>query len=392
MYSILKDIKILDLSRLLPGALCSMMLADMGAEVLKVEDTSQGDYMRWMPPMVNELSAYFLLTNRNKKSMKLDLKAPKGKEIFLKLVKQYDVVLESFRPGVMDRLGLGYEVLRKENPGIVYCALSGYGQDGPYRDLVGHDINYIALGGILSSTGTEEGKPTIPSIQIADIGVGSLMSSIGILSALMHQRATGKGLFVDVSMLDGVVFWMHLAFAEFFTTGKLPKPGNEMLTGKFPCYNVYETKDKRYIAIGALEAKFWATLCTAVKRPDLIEHQYATGTKREEVIGELRRIFEGKDKDEWVALFGEHDICFAPVSTLDEVYKDGQLMHREMFFEMDHPTDGRIKQIKSPLKYVGAGKKQDVPAPAYGRHTEDILRDLGYTDQSIERFHEEGVI
>jgi crotonobetainyl-CoA:carnitine CoA-transferase CaiB-like acyl-CoA transferase len=392
MYAVLEGLKILDLSRLLPGALCSMMLADMGAEVLKIEDTSKGDYMRWMPPMVKELSAYFLLTNRNKRSMKLDLKAPQGREIFLKLVKQYDVVLESFRPGVMDRLGLGYEALRKENQGIVYCALSGYGQEGPYRDLVGHDINYIALGGVLSSTGTEQGQPTIPSVQLADIGVGSLMSAIGILSAIIHQRATGKGLFIDVSMLDGVVFWMHLAFAEFFTTGNLPKPGHEMLTGKFPCYNVYETKDNRYVAVGALEAKFWATLCTAIERPALIEHQYATGKKREEVIGELREIFRSKGKDEWVALFKNHDICFAPVNTLDEVYEDEQLNHRRMFLEMDHPSDGRIKQINSPLKYVGAEEKHDVPAPAYGEHTDEILRQLGYTDQAIEKLHNDGIV
>jgi len=392
MYSILEGVKILDLSRLLPGAMCSMMLADMGADVLKVEDTSQGDYMRWMPPMVNEVSAYFLLTNRNKKSMKLDLKAPQGKEIFIKLVKQHGVVLESFRPGVMDRLGLGYEVLKKENPGIVYCALSGYGQDGPYRDLVGHDINYIALGGILSSTGTEEGGPSIPSVQIADIGVGSLMSSIGILSAIINQKTTGKGCFIDVSMLDGVVFWTQLAFAEYFSSGKSPKPGNEMLTGKFPCYNVYQTKDNRYIAVGALETKFWATLCTAIGRTDLIEHQYATGEKNNEVIKELKNIFLKMDKDEWVDLFSDKDICFAPVNTLDEVYKDAQLKYRRMFFEMDHLSDGKIRQIKLPLKYADICEKADFPAPLYGEHTDGILRDLDYVDQDIERLREQGII
>jgi len=392
MYSILEGVKILDLSRLLPGALCSMMLADMGAEVLKIEDTSQGDYMRWMPPMVNELSAYFLLTNRNKKSMKLNLKAPQGKEIFLKLVKQHDVVLESFRPGVMDRLGLGYEVLKKENPAMVHCALSGYGQDGPYRDLVGHDINYIALGGILSSTGTEEGKPTIPSVQIADIGVGSMMSAIGILSAIIRQKTTGKGVFVDISMLDGVAFWMHLAFAEYFATGKLPQPGNEMLTGKFPCYNVYKTKDGKYVAIGALEAKFWASFCDTINEPDLIQHQYATGEQRRDVIDQINNIIKTKDKDEWVAAFKNVDVCFAPVNSLDEVMKDKQMEFRDMFFEIEHPTEGKIKQITCPIKFRYLDKKEDFLPPNYGEHTEEILRNLNYSDDKIDRFHKNAII
>lgn len=274
----------------------------------------------------------------------------------------------------------------------MYCALSGYGQDGPYRDLVGHDINYIALGGILSSTGTEEGGPTIPSVQIADIGVGSLMCSIGILSAIINQRATGEGSFIDVSMLDGVVFWTHLAFAECFSSGKAPKPGSEMLTGKFPCYNVYKTKDNRYIAVGALEGKFWATLCTTIGRPDLIEHQYASGEKKNEVIKDLKSIFVKMDKDDWVDLFNDKDICFAPVNTLDEVYNDAQLKYRRMFFDMDHLSDGKIRQIKLPLRYVNMSEKADFAAPLYGEHTDCILKGLDYMDQDIKRLREQGII
>ena len=392
MYSILKGIKMLDLSRLLPGALSSMILADMGVEVLKVEDTSEGDYMRWMSPMVNKLSAYFILTNRNKKSMKLNLKSPQGKEIFLRLIKHYDVILESFRPGVMDRLGIGYEMLKKENPGLVYCAISGYGQDGPYRDLVGHDINYIAQGGILGTTGTEQGKPVIPSVQIADIGVGSLMSAIGILSGIIYRKSTGKGLFVDISMLDGIIFWMHLAMAEYFAKGKLPKLGKEMLTGKYPCYNIYKTKDNQFIAVGALESKFWATFCHIIKRPDLIEHQYATGGKRRKVLKEVKEIFRTKNRDEWVGLFKDKDVCLAPVCSVEEVCRDIHLTHRGMFFEIDHPTEGRIKQINFPIKYLGENERENLSAPAHGEHTEEILRGLGYTDESIKSFYEKGAI
>jgi len=326
--------------------------------------------------------------------MKLDLKSSQGKEIFLKLVKHYDVVLESFRPGVMDRLGLGYEVLRRKNASLVYCAISGYGQDGPYRDLVGHDINYIALGGILGSTGSEEGKPAIPSVQIADIGVGSLMSAMGILSALIRQKTTGKGAFVDISMLDGIAFWMHLPFAEYFVTGKLPQSGREMLTGKFPCYNVYETKDRKYVAIGALEAKFWASFCNAINKPELIEHQYATGERRRGVIDQINKIFKAKDKDEWVALFKEIDICFAPVNSLDEVTKDKQLEFRKMFFEIEHPKEGKVKQINSPIKYkyLEEREKENFRAPNYGEHTVEILRNLGYSDEQIKQLDEYDII
>jgi len=392
MYSILEGVKVIDLTRLLPGALCSMMLADMGAEVLKVEDTSKGDYMRWMKPMVKELSYYFLITNRNKRSIKLNLKEEEGREIFLKLARDYDVVLDGFRPGVMDRLGLGYETLAGVNQKIIYCAISGFGMDGPYRDKVGHDINYIGIAGILNGTGTPDGGAAIPSVQLGDIGVGSMMSVVGVLAGLREQQRTGKGINIDISMLDGLLFYMHLVMAEYFADGKLPVRGDDALTGKFPCYHIYKTKDDRYMAVGNLEDKFWEVMCDVIERPDLIEFQYATGEKRDKVVSELNKIFSQKTMVEWSELFQDRDTCVSQVNDPKDVTEDPHIRHRGIFFEMDHPTEGKIKQIRLPIKFQGLDARADIPAPAYGQHTEEVLRGLGYSVDEINQLAGNGVI
>ena len=275
----LAGLKVLDLSRLLPGGFCSLLLADLGAEVLKVEDTGMGDYVRWSPPYVegaedSARSALFLSLNRNKRSIRVDLKADAGKEVLLRLARDHDVLLESFRPGVLDRLGVGYERLKQENPGLVYCAITGYGQDGPKRDAAGHDMNYLALGGLLGLTGEPDGAPVQAAGQIADVGGGALMAAVGILAALRERERSGLGQVVDVSMFDGALSFLAMIAAQTLTDGVTPRRGLLPLSGQFACYRPYACSDG-WVACGALEPKFWQAWCRGVGREDLIEQQFA---------------------------------------------------------------------------------------------------------------------
>jgi crotonobetainyl-CoA:carnitine CoA-transferase CaiB-like acyl-CoA transferase len=365
----LHGIKVLDLTRLLPGNFCTLVLADYGADVLKIEDTDRGDYGRWYPPRVRNQSAYFLGLNRNKKSMKLNLKTDEGKVIFMQLARKSDVILEGFRPGVVDRLGIGYDVVREVNPKIIYCSISGFGQDGPYRDKVGHDINYIGIAGILGITGQRDGPPIIPGIQIADIGAGGTMAAIGILMALIHREKTGKGQYIDVSMLDGVVSWLSMFASKYFVDGQTPEREGMMLNGQFPCYRVYKTKDGKYITIGALEEKFWKNLCQAVGR-----------------------IFLTKTRDEWIEYLEGFEICHGPVNDFQGAFSDPQVLHREMIFEVDHPTEGHLKQVGFPIKFSETPGRVRLPSPGYGEHTGEVLKELGYADEKIKDLGKSGVI
>ncbi|NIS60006.1 MAG: CoA transferase [Proteobacteria bacterium] len=392
MMKALDGVKVLDLARLLPGNFCTLLLADYGADVLKIEDTERGDYGRWYPPRVRTQSAYFLGLNRNKKSMKLNLKADEGKAIFMELVQKSDVILEGFRPGVTDRLGIGYDVVRRVNPAIIYCSISGFGQDGPYRDKVGHDINYIGIGGILGITGQRGGPPVIPASQIADIGAGGMMATIGILMALVHRRKTGKGQYIDISMLDGVVFWLSLFASKYFFDAEIPERGGMMLNGELPCYRVYKTKDGKYITIGALEEKFWKNLCQALGRENLIPHQYATGSQGDEVVYQLEKVFLTKTRDEWVEYLDGLEICHGPVNNFQETFSDPQVLHRKMVLELDHPTEGHIKQLGFPIKFSETPGRIKLSSPGYGEHTKEVLLGLGYTDEKIEALEKSGVI
>jgi crotonobetainyl-CoA:carnitine CoA-transferase CaiB-like acyl-CoA transferase len=392
MMDALHGMKILDLTRLLPGNFCTLLLADCGAEVLKIEDTDRGDYGRWLPPLVRTQSAYFLGLNRNKMSMKLNLKTDDGRAIFMKLAERSDIILESFRPGVIDRLGIGYEAVRKINPGIIYCSISGFGQDGPYRNKVGHDINYIGIGGILGITGQRGGPPTIPATQVADIGGGGMMAAIGILTALVHRGETGRGQYVDISMLDGVVSWLSRFASKYFADGEIPERGEMMLNGQFPCYRIYRTKDDKYITIGALEPRFWENLCRALEREDLTPHQYATGKQGEDVSAQLEKIFITKTRDEWDEYLEDFEICHGSVNDFQETFSDPQILHREMVLEVDHPTEGRIKQVGFPIKFSETPGRIRLPSPGYGEHTKEVLRELGYTEGDIQRFEKSGVI
>lgn len=388
----LTGMKILDLSRLLPGPYCSLMLGDLGADVLKIEDPKLGDYMRWWGPRVNKQSAFFLMVNRNKKSMKLNLKTDWGRDIFFRLVRQHDVLLEGFRPGVMERLGLGYEALKEENPGLIYCAITGYGHTGPYRDRAGHDLNYLSLAGVLGTIGPKGGPPVIPGVQIADIGGGAMLAALGILAAYIARQETGKGQFIDVSMLDGSFAWLTVPLGKTLADGEDPKPGDSFLTGRYACYRIYETKDGRHMGLGALEPQFWEAFCKLVNREDLVGYQFAEGEKQTHLISEVSGIFKEKTRQEWIGFLKDTDCCCEPVNSVSEALMDSQLLAREMILEADHPTEGRLKQIGIPVKFSETPGSLRLAPPNHGEHTQEILKGLGYEDEEIGRMEEEGVI
>ncbi|WP_339227166.1 CoA transferase [Oceanobacillus sp. FSL K6-2867] len=373
---VLQSIRVLDLTRLLPGPYCTLMLADFGAEVIKVEDSVTGDYLRGFEPKLDADSAVFHSLNRNKKSICLDLKTEKERGYFLKLAETADVVIESFRPGVMKRLGLDYETLKQINPRLIYCAITGYGQTGPYKDKPGHDINYLSYAGLLHVMGEKNRKPVIPAAQIADIGGGAYPAIAGILLALLEREKTGKGQLVDVSMLDGVVSWMHMLLPSVFAEREVTR-GEELLNGGFACYQVYETKDNRFLTMGGIERKFWKVFCKAIERQDLIDCLDAPMEKQEQMKQEIQAIIAAKTLDEWVDIFSEKEACVTPVKTLEEAMEDPQLAAREMIQTISHPGLGNMKQIGIPIKLSECPGKTILPAPKCGEHTELILREIG---------------
>jgi crotonobetainyl-CoA:carnitine CoA-transferase CaiB-like acyl-CoA transferase len=370
--------KMLDLSRQLPGPFCSTLLADLGMDVLVI--TAPRDPFG--------LGIPFLA--RNKRSMTLDLKTDAGRDIFLRLADDADVVLEGFRPGVMQRLGLDWETLRARNPRLVYCAISGYGQDGPYRDKVGHDVNYLGYAGVLEYGAAPDGPPMIPSVQVADVGAGSLMAAVGILAALTAREETGRGQMVDISMLDGAAAWNVCHQVIHWYSGQLPQRGREQLTGHWPCYHVYETRDGRYITVGAYEPHFWSTLCRHFGREDFIPDQFSEA-RRDEILAFFEAAFREKTMAEWMDELGGKDICFGPVLNLEEAYDDPQLRHRGMVVEMDTAAGPR-RYIGSPVKLSDTPPALRTPPAMLGQHTDEVLRGLGYGAGDIAALRDRGVI
>ncbi|MBA2505127.1 MAG: CoA transferase [Thermoleophilaceae bacterium] len=390
----LEGLRVLDLSRLLPGGFCSLLLADLGAEVLKVEDTGMGDYVRWAPPYHegaedSAKSSLYLSLNRGKKSIRVNLKEEGGRDVLLRLAKDYDVVLESFRPGVLDRLGVGYERLAQENEGIVYCAISGYGQDGPYRDRSGHDMNYLGLVGLLGLTGEKGGAPIQASGQIADLGGGALMAAIGILAALRERDSSGKGQFVDISMADGALSWLAMIAGRYFADGVRPDRGDLDLSGKFICYRPYEAKDG-WVTLGALEPKFWQAWCAGVGREDLVEKQFESPGS--EAHAEVERVFRERTRDEWQGFASNHDCCLEPVLELDEALDSELVRAREMVIELDQPGTDGVKQLGVPIKLSRTPGSPAGPGPGLGEHTEETLRAIGYSDEEIAGMIESGAV
>lgn len=387
----LDGVRVLDFSRLLPFNYATLLLADMGAEVLKIEEPILGDYMRWAPPILKKENAVFLMLNRNKKSMKLNLKAEKGREIVRKLVEKYDVVFETFRPGVMEKLGLGYNNLKKINPKLIYCSTTGYGQDGPYVDKPGHDINYISIAGILGVTGRHTGAPVIPGIPIADMSSG-VFSALAIVSALLARERTGKGQYIDVSMTDTVLTFNVLHIGTHISGYSLGEEGTLSTLGESAYYNVYETKDREFLSFGNIEGKFWANFCKVIGREDLIGKQFVSKKEEKKVLSEVREIMRTKTRDEWLKLMEDQDICVTPVYSVGEVIQDPQLRHRKMFTEVEHPVEGKTLHVAFPLKFSETPATIRMPAPLFGQHTNEVLKELGYNEEEIKSLEKEGVI
>lgn len=389
----LDGIKVLDLSRYLPGPFCTQILADFGAEVIKVEDPRGGDLGRSLTPLIEGESARFYTVNRNKQSITLDLKKDAGKEIFKKLAAKADVVIDQFRPGVMKKMGLDYDNLKEINPRIIYCAITGYGLTGPMRDAAGHDINYLNLAGVTGLTGVYQGRPAMSGVQIADIAGGTLYSVIAILLALSSREKTGKGQLCDVAMLDCSISLLAYTLGEWAGWGRLPEMGNDVLTGGYACYNVYETKDGQHVSLGAVENKFWAEFCEKLDRAEYIKPQWNTPLQQD-MQDDIRAIMKTRTRDEWVDFFAQSDICFTPVLTLEEMCNHPQVIARDMILKLQN-VRGTGRDI--PLTGVSV-KLSETPGeakltfPGLGEHTEQLLTQAGYTDSEIENLRQDGVI
>jgi crotonobetainyl-CoA:carnitine CoA-transferase CaiB-like acyl-CoA transferase len=387
----LKGIRVLDLSRLAPGPFCTMILGDLGADVIKIEGPPTGRLSR--PALTDkEETAPYAALDRNKRSLGLNLKRNEAREIFYRLAETADVIVEGFRPGVVQRIGVDYQTIAKINPKIIYCSITGYGQSGPYKDFSGHDINYLSFGGVLEIVGIPGGGPIIPSNLIGDYAAGGMNAAIAILAAIIGREKTGKGQYLDIAMTDGVVSLMARNLSEYYSTGKEPERGNDGLTGGAPSYNVYQTRDGKYISIGCRESWFYENLCRAMDREDLIPYQNATEEKKSEVFSAFKAVFLRKTRDEWFDFLKEHDVPVGKVYELGELSTDPQLRHRDMIVEMRHPLVGEVKQVGISVKLSETPGRIRSFAPVRGQHTEEILKDLGYAISHIAKLKAEGVI
>jgi len=380
----LEGYRMLDLSRLLPGPFCSMLLADMGMDVIKVEAPRTGDYIRWWPPLLGKNSGFHVVLNRNKRSLTLNLKEKEGREIFLDLAKNADVVLESFRPGVMDRLGLGYDALEAVNPRLIYCAITGFGQDGPLAQRAGHDLNYLALNGVLSYGGLP-GRPVLPGVQVADLGGGALPAALGITAALLARERTGKGQFIDISMADNALAWNCMRWGKFLADGQVPAPGDDLLNHGFACYNLYEARDGRYMALGAIEPQFWKEFCRSVNRPRWDRPDYFDpGPHQKDLRDEIASLFKERDQAEWIEHFSKLDCCCEPVLDLDEVMESPQMKSRGMVVDLVHEAWGAYRQLGIGPKLSRTPGSLRSHAPDLGEHTDAVLSELGYSAEAVE--------
>lgn len=391
----LQGIKVLDLSRILAGPFCSMILADLGAEVMKVEEPKEGDETRsWGPPFVEKESAYYLSINRNKKSIAIDLRQEEGREIVLELARRSDVALENFRPGVAEKLGVDYPSLKAANPSLIYCSISGFGQDGPYRELPAYDIILQGMGGLMGITGEPGGRPVKVGVAISDLAAG-LQAAIGLLAALLKREQDGRGQHLDISMLDAQVFLLAPMIPAYFATGTVPEPMGSAHPSIVP-YQAFPTKDIS-INIAVTNEKFWQAFCTALGRPELTEDpRFQTNAKRvehrEELLPIIEEVLSTKTGDKWIQILREEGIPCGPILTFDRLFQDPQVQARRMTKTFDHPTAGPITVVGTPFKLSSTPAVLSSPPPALGQHTEEVLASLGYGPEAILALREKGVI
>jgi len=383
--------RVLDLSRYGPGRYCAMTMADFGAEVITVETPR---YAAQLPDIVtDDTCARYLGQNRNKKSIALNLRKEKGRQIFYRLAEWADVILETYRPGVVKRLGVDYETVSKLNPRVIYCSISGYGQDGPYAQRAGHDLNYVSLAGMAGLFGSREGSPVYPSVQIADLAGGTSQATIAILAAIIAREKTGRGQYLDVSMTDGVVFYLWTQAQQYLLTGISPQRG-ELPTGSDMAWmNIYTAADGKHFSVGCVEPWLWANLCRLVGREDFIPEHFAPAQKQREMYHALSEVFVTKDRDEWVKLLDEADVCVSQVCTLEETFSDPQIKHRKLVVEVEHPKLGKIKVLNTPFRFSDTPAGVKTPPALYAEHTREILGTiLGYSDRELDLLRKEEII
>jgi crotonobetainyl-CoA:carnitine CoA-transferase CaiB-like acyl-CoA transferase len=382
---------VLDLSRYGPGRYCSMILADFGADVITVETPR---FVSELPSLItDDTGARYLGQNRNKKSIALNLKKEEGRKIFYRLSEKADVILETFRPGVVKRLGVDYETVRKFNPMVVYCSISGYGQDGPYALRPGHDLNYVGLAGVLNMIGQKEGPPMYLPVQMADLAGGTSQATIAILAALIARDTTRKGQYIDVSMTDGVVFYQWTLAMMYLIDG-IQMERAELPTGSDHAWmNIYKARDGKYFTVASLEPWLWANLCRMVGRQDFTDTPFGPPDRQREMYLGLSEVFATRDRDEWVKLLDEANVCVAPVCTFEETFSDPQIVHRKLVVEIDHPKRGKVKILNTPYKFSETPAQVRTRPPLYAEHTAEVLGSmLGYNDKELERLRKKQVI
>ncbi len=412
----LESVRVVDLSLLLPGPLCSMYLGDMGAEVIKVENPRMPDLTRLMgsrilPKGVDTAGAeekaaasetqdaqrpgesgMYLALNRNKKAITLNLKRQEGRDVLMRLLEKADILLEGFRPGTLEEMGIGYSQLKEKFPKLIYCAISGYGASGPYINLAGHDGNYISYSGILDITGEKNGPPVLPGFQTADIGGGTLTALSAILAALYCREKTGKGQFLDISMMDGVFPFLVLHAGEMFASGKIPERGAMTLSGELPNYNVYRCKDGKYVMLGALEERFFRNFLRQIGKENLLDGVEMKPESLEKLKSTLTDIFLSRTRKEWEELFSNPDACLSPVNNLREAFDDPQLRERGMVVTIKHPVLGDILTIGAPFKFSDTPCTYRLHPPSHGEHTEEVLQTLGYTAPEISELRKKRAV
>lgn len=362
------------------------MLGDLGADIVKVEQPGVGDPTRTYEPKIGDSSAFTWVVDRNKRSIAVDLRHPRGVDVIHRLAVDVDVAIESFRPGVANRLGVGYDDLRAVNPALVYCSLSGYGGNGPAAREPGHDLNYMGRAGVLSIVGAC-GETAIPGIQVADLAGGALMAATGLLAALVCAQRTGEGDHIDISMTDGAFALMSIHVGAHLVDGRIPGAGTELLNGAYPCYQVYTCADGRRLTVGALEPQFWQVVCDTIERPDLLPTQFDT-----QAVPVWSALFARRSRDEWLEMFSGRDACVGPVNDMLEALQDPQLVHRGMIVEIEHPTLGSLRQVACPVKLREHPAAIRSAAPRLGESTREVLGKLGYAPAEIDDLVSAGVV